>query len=230
MSDDNKIEINAKMKNLADLCENIDDDISTDIYANICDISDLHDELCKKAIAKKDIENNKIIDNLEIQIATYKKTITEQNNEIEETMKQNKLFRENLKNLFTIRQYMNLLFNKLWDAYKSKIEQLVTKDMLEKIKINETKKNKDGIKFTAYILYCQNKIPQLKNFSTDLCTYYIEINNQLHPKIKPLNILVLNALKNIKMNINSIIYIQTKTTIDIVDTLEKSLKEYSKLF
>lgn len=169
----------------------------TDNYDNAFEIYNMVDEIEKDHIS----EIKKIKLNFNTHVNKLQQIVDNLNDEIiirETRMKNERIF---YKNLPIIRQYINLLFNKLWEKGKNIYDNIDFNELANKTIL--LKENGQGIKYALLVLF--DKID--KDIPKDICEFYIKINDTFHPKITPKSIIkesideLTNVIADVKDNI-----------------------------
>lgn len=176
----------------------------TDNYDNALEIYDIVDEIEKNHIN----EIKKIKLDFNTHVNKLKQVVENLNDKI--TIRENRMRNERIfyKNLPIIRQYINLLFNKLWDNCKDNynnidFDRLANNATLLKRKNLINRENGQGVKYALLVLYDKIK----DNIPKDICEFYIKLNDTFHPRITPKSIIkesideLVNIISDVEDNI-----------------------------
>lgn len=186
--------------------DNIDtlhEEISTKIYENVKNtqiaeeiIGDVNE--LGELYAIKIRNTQKALDSAQRSLDVAKRELDNTVLELEESQRRTKRMQVHLKDLFIVRGYLNKQFRCFWKEHEEKISGQVTDEMLHHYSNRENIYEDAGYKFAVYILSVTNRIPVLMGFSRELCEFYIQLNEKIHPKIVPRSVVV-EAIRNLRM-------------------------------
>ena len=209
------------------------DIIKNDIYDLLYDITDDNDKITCIYNKIEELEQLKIDEEI-LNIKKYKETIKELMNDFEKTElklksqeKQNKLLKKAIGPLFIFRISLNTILNNMWEKYKLEIENL-DYDLLSKQLNRKYTINSDGCRYA--LARINDKCDGL---SKNLCQLYITLNNNFHPKTKPIY-MVHECIKDIKILLDEICmpetYLISGINKNIVDDFEEVVNNNKHLF
>lgn len=121
-----------------------------------------------------------------------------------------------IKDVAITRQYINTIFNKLWNKYEAKICHLDYEELSKKYQslCGRNINNKPGVKYALYVL-TENYYTDVSN---ELCLYYLSINNKFHPLTNPITIVK-----------ESILHLKNDVENDVIPEYYKSAGISSKI-
>jgi hypothetical protein len=156
-----------------------DTDKCNEIYALVEDLEQLEIDKRKQMNKKYEeaiFELNKV---QKEQVSNFEKLLKQN----EEDIKRQEQANQAIKELWIIRQYMNVLFNRLYEDNQTQVELIDCVDLGSKtlfLSRKETVITIPGIRYALCVL--NNKIDGV---SKGLCEFYIKFNDKCHPKIRP---------------------------------------------
>jgi uncharacterized protein YoxC len=142
--------------------------------------------------------------------------------EVEEHSKRSVRLNNYTKCLFIIRSYLNKQFRYCWNIYENKIKETITHEMLCSLSKRENIYDDVGYKFAVYILCVTDKIPELISFPTELCQFYVLLNEKMHPSIIPHSIVV-SAVQKLRNSVNEPLMQEYRITRSVLDDIENFL-------
>jgi hypothetical protein len=115
--------------------------------------------------------------------------------------------------------YLNKQFKKFGNTYENILSNTVTQEMLHSLSRREKIYDDIGYKFAVYIICVNEKIPKLNNFSVELCRFYIQLNEKLHPPTVPPSV-VMNAIRELKRAMDEPLLGEYSITDKVLDEIE----------
>ena len=195
--------------------EVLHEEISVKIYENVPEQTN-----ATNIMSDINLLENYYIDKIremQISLQNHLNTVNETVLKLEEAHNRAKRVDLHLKNLFIVRGYLNRQFRNYWRKYEDKIS--VSHEMLVSLSDRENIYDDIGYKFAVYILAHKEPIPELRNFSKDLCIFYIKINEKIHPKIYPLSVVV-EAIRSLRSYTNETPIREFNVTDEILNEIE----------
>jgi len=213
---------------MSDEINRLTEEVYCELHENISDV-DIAESIMSgvnKIVYLSRTQSNNLINSMSTQIDSMKTQIEEYKKESEKIDKYRNAFNKLLKPLFTIRTYMNNLFDTLWNIHKSNIEQLQPNygQLSTNLKRPDLWNRCDGVKLALCVI---NNIYMINNVSQQLCQFYLRLNDAYHPRIKPENVIVIGDINFVKVCINDGIvpdyYTDMGLTLDILNELEQDV-------
>jgi hypothetical protein len=131
-----------------------------------------------------------------------------------------------------IRQLLNVLFQKMWEKYKNKLDHVNFEELVNRTNIIKRKNiidDNNGSKFALAIIW---DVDKSIIFPQKLCEVYIKLNDRFHPKIKPIetSITVIKLLRETLQQSSSSLIQTFGITNEVLDNLEEQLTNNKSLF
>lgn len=176
-------------------------EIKNEIYTQLSEEISSDEKVSKIYSKVEDLENFYIDDRKQTgkQLITLRDEITKLGNEFADTTQkyEKQLYdeRKAIRNIFTIRQFLLSLFCISYDTHHTQIEHLPFQKYAENTEILRKKElsTEKGVKFALATLHHKEF-----GISKDLARYYLKINSQSHPPIKPPSV-ILDSIQNLKI-------------------------------
>lgn len=211
--------------NLKESILNLQEDIQDKIYENAKDTTKASDIISdvntlETLYDKKHFEK---IKELSSKVHSLQEQLDE---EMRESEKFSKL-RVYMKDLFILRMYLNEQFHNRGKKYESILRNTVTQEMLRSFSRRESIYEKPGYRFAVYLL-CVNEntgivgvtcISKSDKFSDEMCKFYIQLNDKLHPNVIPHSI-VMNAIRELRSSVNESSLREYSITNKVLDEME----------
>ena len=179
--------------------DNLQEEIQSDIIENVSNTTKAN-EIIEKVDTLGSLYDQKYVQEireLKTEIKGFESKLDEKIKEAEEAIRHRKKMHDYMNDIFILRMYLNQEFRILWNTYENRIGNAISPEMICSLSRREQIYNDGGYKFTVYIICVIDKIPELRNFSVELCKFCVKINEKLHPITIP-HAIVINAIRDLK--------------------------------
>lgn len=192
---------------------------------NICEqVQDFHEHV------KEDMRNT--IRNLTKKIHNMQNELDTTLSELDDKNKTIVYIPHIFEQVALIRQLLNVLFQKMWEKYKNKLDHVNFEELANRTNIIKRKNiidDNNGSKFALAIIW---DVDKSIIFPQKLCEVYIKLNDRFHPKIKPIetSITVIKLLRETLQQSSSSLIQTFGITNEVLDNLEEQLTNNKSLF
>jgi hypothetical protein len=190
------------MNQTGNTIDHLHEEIDAKIYENVQDLTKAG-EIVDDVNALGELYMDKIrfsqkqLNNAQMQLNNAQKQLNDTISELEKSQEHARKRSIHMKNLFIVREYINKKFRNYWYEYEEKLNNQITYQMLQSHSTREKIYDDSGYKFAVYILCVNEKIPVLQSFSTELCEFYIQLNEKIHQHITPHSVVV-GAIRDLR--------------------------------